>query len=45
MKYEKPEVVRVASAIEAVQNPSDKGPIVVLENDTYCSPAAYAANE
>jgi hypothetical protein len=46
MKYEKPEVVRVASALEAVQNPTDKGPTTSIDTDhDACSVDAYAADE
>lgn len=45
MKYEKPEVVRVASAIDAVQNPNDKQALSSHDDDSYCSINAYAADE
>ena len=45
MKYEKPEVVRLASAIDAIQNPSDKGPIETNDNPLECSLLAYSADE
>jgi hypothetical protein len=45
MRYEKPEVVRVASALEAVQNHMDKGPTTANDGDEPCSASAYAADE
>jgi hypothetical protein len=45
VKYEKPEVVRVASAIEAVQNHSNKEVKESFDGSDYCSTNAYAADE
>jgi hypothetical protein len=45
MKYEKPEVVRVASALAAVQNTSDKGPTTSNDLEEPCTASAYAADE
>lgn len=45
MKYEKPVVVRLASATEAIQHPSDKGPQEANDNPLECSLLAYPADE
>lgn len=45
MKYEKPVVVRLASATEAIQHPIDKGPQESNDNPLECSLLAYPADE
>jgi hypothetical protein len=45
MKYEKPELVRIASALEAVQNLSDKTQTTAFDGSHDCSATAYAADE
>lgn len=48
MKYQKPELVRFASALKAIQNPDDKSEQDILDNahpPLLSSIAAYAADE
>lgn len=46
MKYEKPEVLMLSSAVSSIQNPSDKSECDVLDSvPHYASIAAYAADE
>jgi len=45
MQYEKPEVIRLASAVQAVQNPTDKQIHQVLDSSQLASATAYAADE
>ena len=45
MKYEKPEVVRVASALEAVQDVINKNATTSTDTYEHCSTNAYAADE
>lgn len=48
MKYEKPEVVPVASAMKLIQHPETKGVVQITDNadpPQYASQAAYAADE
>jgi hypothetical protein len=48
MKYEKPELLQLASAMKAVQNPDDKSEQEILDSahpPLLASAAAYAADE
>lgn len=46
MKYEKPEVLLLSSALAGIQNPSDKSECDVLDSVPHpASIAAYAADE
>jgi|HubBroStandDraft_1064217.scaffolds.fasta_scaffold1824502_1 hypothetical protein len=45
MKYEKPEVQLIGSAIDVVQNPADKNSIESEDAVTRCSELAYPADE
>jgi len=46
MKYEKPEVLLLSSALTTVRNPADKSELDVLDSEPHtCSIAAYAADE
>ena len=46
MKYEKPEVLLLSSALTAVRNPVDKSEADALDSEPHvCSIAAYAADE
>ena len=46
MKYEKPEVLLVSSALTSVRNQNDKSEVDSLDGEQLpCSIAAYAADE
>lgn len=48
MKYDKPEVVRLLSAVNAIQNPNDKSETDIIDGANppqYASVGAYAADE
>lgn len=48
MKYSKPEVVRLVSAVNSIQNPSDKSETDIVDGANppqYASVGAYAADE
>jgi len=48
MRYQKPELVELAPAIRAVQNPSSKSEMDILDNvspPSYATAAAYPADE
>lgn len=45
MRYQKPEILRLAAAIEAVQNPQNKTIEQVLDDTQLASAHAYSADE
>jgi hypothetical protein len=45
MKYQKPQLVRLAAAIKAVQNPMNKEIYQQLDGSSLASATAYAADE
>lgn len=48
MKYSKPEVIPLVSAVKAIQNPNDKTETDIVDGANppqYASVAAYAADE
>ncbi len=45
MKYQKPELVLVHSATEAVRGSANKGNYTPMDSLTHATPAAYEADE
>ncbi len=45
MRYEKPEVVTVASAVNVIQGSMNKGPFSPSDDSTHATSTAYEADE